>query len=165
MLIAKRVEVPASQLLHDLCAMSRNMYNAANWYDQLMTQRKWLLKYGGVYHTADSYTHEALMLLRAREYSLVDFALWPGTSARSLKTLWPALMRLNRAEMVPEVQVPVYFFSGRYDWNSPYPLVEAYFAQLHAPAGKELIWFEGAAHDIFFDQPAQVVEAMLRIKK
>jgi putative transposase len=32
MLIAKRVEVPASRLLHDLCALSRNLYNAANWY-------------------------------------------------------------------------------------------------------------------------------------
>ncbi len=139
-------------------------YNTANWYDQLMTQRKWLLKYGGVYHNADSYTHEALMLLRAREYSLVDFALWPGASARSLKTFWPALMPLDLAEMVPEVQVPVYLFSGRYDWNSPYPLVEAYFAQVRAPAGKELIWFEDAAHDVFFDQPTQVVEALLSLK-
>ena len=140
-------------------------YTTADWYDQLMTQRKWLLKYGGVYHTADSYAHEALMLLRAREYSLVDFTLWPGASARSLKTFWPALMPLDLAEMVPEVQVPVYLFSGRHDWNSPYPLVEDYFAQLRAPAGKDLIWFEDAAHDIFFDQPGQVVEALRRIKK
>ena len=139
-------------------------YNTADWYNQQMTQRKWLLKYGGVYHTADSYNHEALMLLRAPEYSLVDFALWPGASTRSLKTLWPALMQINLAEMVPEVQVPVYFFAGRYDWNTPHPLVETYFAQLRAPAGKGFIWFEDAAHDVFFDQPAQVVDALLRIK-
>ncbi|HNT76669.1 MAG TPA: alpha/beta hydrolase [Anaerolineae bacterium] len=139
-------------------------YNTANWYKQLMTQRKWLLKYGGVYHTADSYNHEALMLLRAPEYSLMDFALWPGASARSLKTFWPALMQINLAEMVPEMQVPVYFFAGRYDRNAPSPLVEAYFAQLRAPAGKELIWFEDAAHDVFFDQPARMVETLLRIK-
>ena len=130
-----------------------------------MTQRAWLLKYGGVYHTADSYSHEALMLLHAREYALVDFALWPGASTRSLKTLWPALMSLDLAALVPEVQVPVYFFAGRYDWNTPYPLVESYSAQLRAPSGKELIWFEDAAHDVFFDQPAQVVEALLRIKQ
>jgi pimeloyl-ACP methyl ester carboxylesterase len=140
-------------------------YNTAKWYDQLMTQRAWLLEYGGVYHTTGNYNHEALMLLRAREYSLVDFALWPGASARSLKTLWPALMSLDLAAMVPEVQIPVYFFAGRHDWNTPYPLVESYSAQLRAPPGKELIWFEDAAHDVFFDQPAQVVEALLRIKQ
>jgi len=140
-------------------------YTTADWYDQLMTQRAWLLKYGGVYHTADSYSHEALMLLRAREYALVDFALWPGASARSLKTLWPALTSLDLAALVPEVRVPVYFFAGRHDWNTPYRLVEDYFAQLYAPAGKELIWFEDAAHDVFFDRPAHVVEALLRIKQ
>ncbi len=140
-------------------------YNTADWYAQLMTQRTWLLKYGGVYRHADSYQHEALMLLRAPEYSLVDFALWPGASARSLKTFWPALMPLDLAEMVPEVQVPVYFISGRYDWNSPYPLVEAYFARLRAPAGKELLWIEDAAHDVFFDQPARVVETLARLKQ
>jgi proline iminopeptidase len=140
-------------------------YNTGDWYHQLMTQRAWLLKYDGVYRHTDSYNHEALMLLRAPEYSLVNFALWPGASARSLKTFWPALMQLDLAEMVPEVQVPVYFLSGRHDWNSPYPLVEVYFDELRAPAGKELIWFEDAAHDVFFDQPAQVVEALLRIRK
>ena len=140
-------------------------YNTGDWYKRLTIQRTWLLKYGGVYQTADNYNHEALMLLRAPEYSLVDFALWPGASARSLKTFWPALMRLDLAKMVPEVQVPAYFFSGCYDWNSPYPLVEAYYTQLRAPAGKELVWFEDAAHDVFFDQPGAIVETMLRIRK
>ena len=32
MLIAKRVEVAASGLLDDLCMLSRNLYNVANWY-------------------------------------------------------------------------------------------------------------------------------------
>jgi len=156
----ERQDVKAQQAL----AAIDPAYDAADWQSQLATQRQWLLKYGGVYHNADSYAHEALMLLRAREYSLVDFALWPGASARSLKTFWPALMSLNLAEMVPEVRVPGYFFCGRHDWNSPYPLVEAYFAQLRAPAGKQLIWFEDSAHDVFFDQPEQVVEALLNLQ-
>ncbi len=32
MMIAKRVQVPASRLLNDLCMLSRNLYNVANWY-------------------------------------------------------------------------------------------------------------------------------------
>ena len=32
MMLAKRVQVPASPLLDDLCALSRNLYNEANWY-------------------------------------------------------------------------------------------------------------------------------------
>ena len=32
MMVAKRVEVPASTLLDDMCMLSRNLYNVANWY-------------------------------------------------------------------------------------------------------------------------------------
>jgi len=32
MMVATRVEVPASRLLDDLCMLSRNLYNVANWY-------------------------------------------------------------------------------------------------------------------------------------
>jgi pimeloyl-ACP methyl ester carboxylesterase len=59
--------------------------------------------------------------------------------------------------------VPVYFFAGRYDYNTPTSLIESYFQQLDAPAGKRLIWFENSAHDLFFDEPDKVEAEMLAI--
>lgn len=43
-------------------------------------QRKYLLKYGGVYHNFPSYAHESKSLWRSREYSFLDFINWPLAS-------------------------------------------------------------------------------------
>ena len=138
-------------------------YTSPDWFTQLMTERQWLLRFGGVYHTTDSYMHEVWMLLRAPEYSLAEFALWPGSSSASLRTLYPSLMAINFSKTIPSVQVPIYFFVGRYDYNAPSMLTEAYFEHLAAPAGKHLIWFENSAHDLFFDEPEKVVAETLAI--
>ncbi len=138
-------------------------YQGEGWYAQLTTQRKWLLSFGGVYHTASNYNHEVQMLLRAPEYSLYQFALWPLASSRSLQALWPELMRVNFFERVPELHVPAFFFAGRYDYNTPAQLTERYFSQLVDPAGTELVWFENSAHDLFYDEPNKVVTEILKV--
>ena len=103
------------------------------------------------------------MLFNASEYSLVDFAFWPLGSSHSLKQVWPELMQLDFGETVPKVQVPVYFFVGRHDHNTPSALIVGYFDQLDAPAGKELTWFEESAHSIFFDEPEKLTQEVTRI--
>jgi len=138
-------------------------YTSGDWYDQLIMQRKWLLAFGGVYHTASSYNHEIWMMLKAPEYSFVDFGLWPLSSSKSLQTLYPELMPINFFESVRKVDVPVYFLVGRHDYNAPFELTEAYYEQLQAPQGKQLIWFEDSAHDLFFDQPEALVNALTNI--
>jgi pimeloyl-ACP methyl ester carboxylesterase len=139
-------------------------YQTPDWYSQLARERKWLLAFGGVYHTARGYTHEILMLLKAREYSLIDVAVWPFGSSRSLQKLWPEIMDLDFNLSCPQVDVPVYFMAGRYDYNAPSALTEAYFRRLRAPKGKQLIWFENSAHDIFYDEPEKLTEAILALK-
>jgi len=103
------------------------------------------------------------MILQAPEYSKVDFAFWPLSSSSSLKQMWPELMRINFFEEVPRLKCPVYFFAGRYDANSPWQLTRDYYEKLEAPSGKHLIWFENSAHDIFFDEPEQLTQAVLDI--
>jgi pimeloyl-ACP methyl ester carboxylesterase len=139
-------------------------YRSKDWYAQLMKQRKWLNKFGGTYHTTDNYSQEALMLLSAKEYSLLEFLLWPLGSQTSLRQLWPEVMRLNFSETIREINVPVYFFVGRYDYNTPYPITAAYFKVLKAPAGKKLVWFDNSAHHIFLDQPDQIAQEIIRVK-
>ena len=140
-------------------------YQSEDWYDQLMTERKWLTQYNGVYHSTNNYGHEAMMLLKAPEYSLIDFAAWPFSSAKSLRTIWPELMGVSMFDDVPQIDVPVYFLVGEYDQNAPAALTEEYYQFLEAPKGKEFISFEFAAHDIFYDQPKELVEQIIRIKE
>ncbi len=138
-------------------------YSSADWYSQLMDERKWLLQYGGVYHNAFSYTHEIWLMLKAHEYSLAEVGLWPGRSSASLKQLWPEVMGVNFFETVPSVDCPITFFVGRFDYNAPAQLTEAYYQELAAPAGKQLIWFENSAHDIFYDEPQRLEQEILAI--
>lgn len=138
-------------------------YTSLDWQAQLGIQRKWLLSFGGVYHTTDSFSHELWMLLKAPEYSLVEAGFWPLGSSRSLRQMWPDLMKINFFDEVLVVRCPTYFFVGRYDYNSPWQLTEAYYQKLDAPAGKHLVWFENSAHDIFFDEPEQLTREVLLI--
>lgn len=138
-------------------------YTFPDWQAQLGTERKWLLAFGGVYHTTNSFSHELGMLLTAPEYSLLEAGLWPLGSSQSLGQMWPELMKVNFFDEVPALGCPVYFFVGRYDYNSPWALTEAYYQKLDAPAGKHLIWFENSAHDIFFDEPEQLTREVLAV--
>ncbi len=140
------------------------MYKTKDWYAQLMVERKWLLAFGGVYHTTTTQNHEIGMLLNAQEYSFIDFAFWPLGSSMSLQKLWSDLMRVNVFESVPRLNVPVYFLVGRHDYNAPFELTQAYYERLEAPQGKQIIWFEDSAHDIFFDQPNELVNELVHIK-
>jgi pimeloyl-ACP methyl ester carboxylesterase len=139
-------------------------YSTQDWYAQLMRERKWLLAFGGVHHATTNQNHEIGMLLKAQEYSLVDFAFWPFGSSTSLRTLWPELMRVNVMESVPRLDVPVYFLVGRHDYNSPSELIKTYYERLEAPQGKQIIWFENSAHDIFFDEPEALMNTLVEIK-
>lgn len=138
-------------------------YRGEDWVHQVTTERNWLLRFGGVYHTTDNYNHEIWMLLRAPEYSLFDIGPWLLGSRRSLRQLWTEVMNVDFFSTIPQLNVPVYFFAGRFDYNVPSALAERYYQGLIDPPGKHLVWFENSAHDIFFDEPDRLVAEMLAI--
>jgi len=72
-------------------------------------------------------------------------------------------MTLDFFQSISAVEIPVYFFAGRFDYNDPAHLTEQYFQHLDAPAGKYLVWFENSAHDLFFDEPQKLVQETLAI--
>jgi pimeloyl-ACP methyl ester carboxylesterase len=141
------------------------LYRGPSAQAELAKERSWLLKFGGVYRHADSYGHEVRMLFQAPEYSLLDSTWWPVGSSLSLGTLWPEVMEVHFKESAPAVDVPAYFLAGRYDYNTPAELVWEYYQALVAPKGKQFVWFEDSAHDIFFDQPQELVKELVKIKE
>jgi proline iminopeptidase len=84
----------------------------------------------------------------------------------SLDAMNDELLALDLSRSVPSVQVPVFFFLGRYDRHAEAALAAAYFEALRAPV-KKLIWFENSAHNIPFEEPdrfdAEVVGALQSI--
>jgi pimeloyl-ACP methyl ester carboxylesterase len=59
--------------------------------------------------------------------------------------------------------VPVYFFAGRYDYNTPWELVQEYYDRLDAPKGKHLVWFENSAHSPNLEEPEKFVEETVKV--
>jgi pimeloyl-ACP methyl ester carboxylesterase len=64
---------------------------------------------------------------------------------------------------IERFEVPIFFFLGRYDYNTPSALATDYLERLEAPL-KEVVWFEHAAHFPFLAEPERFHEEMARVK-
>jgi len=62
---------------------------------------------------------------------------------------------------VPELEIPVYFFSGKYDLTVNRDLSEAYLRQLQAPV-KGFYTFRKSAHSPVFEEPEKVNEILVK---
>jgi pimeloyl-ACP methyl ester carboxylesterase len=56
---------------------------------------------------------------------------------------------------VTELAVPVYFFSGIYDYTVNYTLAKEYFETIQAPV-KGFYTFEQSAHSPIFEEPEKM---------
>lgn len=128
-------------------------------YKDLSIQRRILAKYGGVFHKM-SYFKMAKIGMASPEYTFGDFIRFLRGLLRSSKLMWSEMLDVNFFEEVPEVKIPVYFFTGRYDYNVPFELVEKYCKLLIAPK-KEIIWFEESAHSPNFEEPKKFTEVLI----
>jgi pimeloyl-ACP methyl ester carboxylesterase len=97
--------------------------------------------------------------LQSREYSLGEkIALWRG-KLFSGKRLWNTQLATDLTTTITQLQIPVYFLHGVFDYTVSYPLAKAYFKQLGAPL-KGFYSFEQSAHSPLFEEPQKVGEIM-----
>ena len=93
-------------------------------------------------------------ILAAPESSILDLPDFMRGFRFSLDTLWPEAFGLDLIELVPELQMPAFFFLGRNDHWVPVEASVAYIEALNAPS-KRLVWFEHSGHEPFVDEPAK----------
>jgi pimeloyl-ACP methyl ester carboxylesterase len=62
---------------------------------------------------------------------------------------------------VPELQLPVYFISGKYDMTVNYDLSREYLKKLGAPV-KGFYTFDSSAHSPMFEEPDRFLEIMVK---
>jgi pimeloyl-ACP methyl ester carboxylesterase len=90
-----------------------------------------------------------------REYTVGEkIALWRG-KFRADRILWDKMIAVNLPEELPEADLPVYFFHGKYDYTVSYPLAKAYLDGLRAPI-KGFYTFEHSAHSPMFEEPKRM---------
>lgn len=93
------------------------------------------------------------------EYTLTEkINLWKGKIySRNHTNLWKELNNTDISEKIAKLNIPVYFFSGKYDYTVCYKLSEKYLGRLDAPI-KGFYIFEKSAHSPIFEEPEKIAD-------
>ena len=81
--------------------------------------------------------------------------LWKGKSQSGVSSMWNEMISTNLANKIRELEIPVYFFEGVYDYTCSFSEAEAYFRELSAPI-KGFYIFTQSAHSPVFEEPQKV---------
>lgn len=94
--------------------------------------------------------------LQCREYTLIEKVnMWRGKSRAGISILWNTMLATDLSNQVTELDLPVYFFEGVYDYTCSYTEAKSYFEKLKAPI-KGFYTFERSAHSPLFEEPEKM---------
>ncbi|MFP8876640.1 MAG: alpha/beta hydrolase [Myxococcota bacterium] len=127
---------------------------------EVMIQRSWLGYYRGDSLSGDAIERSARAVFLSPEYDISTKLSFYGCAINSLDHTWDNLQDIDFFLDIPRLDVPVYFFMGRHDYNTPFSLVERYFEILEAPY-KEIVWFEESAHMPNLEEPERFQDAII----
>ena len=99
--------------------------------------------------------------LTFRGYTLLEKVnMWRGKSQSGVSLLWNTMLATDLSKQLPELDLPVYFFEGIYDYTCSYTEAKSYFVKLKAPL-KGFYTFEQSAHSPLFEEPESFIEIMV----
>ena len=124
-------------------------------------REKWLFKYGGEIHYAHTWWPLLWSGLRSPEYTFQDMANVKRGVNFTAHNLRYDVIDGSILESMSALQVPVYFFSGRFDYTDPTSCTMRLFERISAPV-KRFVWFDRSAHFVFLEEPSRFAAAMRR---
>jgi pimeloyl-ACP methyl ester carboxylesterase len=86
--------------------------------------------------------------------------IWRGKSF-SGGLLWNEFINTDLSAKIHQLDLPVYFFSGLYDYTANQDHARAFFKQITAPV-KGLYTFQNAAHSPVFEEPQHARDILLQ---
>ena len=128
--------------------------------EALMLQRNWLGYYRGDFLEGGGFAKFVRGVVLSPEYDVDKKLSFYSCAMNSLDQAWGDLEDINFIETVRRVEVPVFVFAGRHDYNTPFELVEILYEGLSAPH-KELVWFENSAHSPNLEEPGRYQEVLI----
>jgi pimeloyl-ACP methyl ester carboxylesterase len=134
----------------------------------LVVKNRWLSEFGGEYNLKNkdlSQKYEEYLIQgQGLEYSRADAKKWMQGHELSVKTVGveAAKSGYNLFRDLPEIRIPLFFFTGRYDYQTPGSLAEEYYKFVKAPK-KGFIWFEESAHFLIFEEPDKLTRELIQI--
>jgi pimeloyl-ACP methyl ester carboxylesterase len=121
-----------------------------------------LFKYGGELFGHTNIFPIILTGLFAPEYTFADaYNLKKGIDMVNHKMEYDVISG-SIADNINSADIPICFFLGRYDYNTPSVLAEEYLGVLKSPF-KKLVWFEQSGHFPFFEEPEKFASEMSKV--
>ncbi|QNK39280.1 alpha/beta fold hydrolase [Caproicibacter fermentans] len=109
----------------------------------------------GVMRSMASMFDFVAIVLRYKGYTLSEKIKFAKGSSFSLKYLCDCMIKTDLTEQVPCLQVPVYIFQGRHDYQASYVVAKDFATALKAPI-KGFYTFENSAHSPCFEEPEKM---------
>jgi pimeloyl-ACP methyl ester carboxylesterase len=130
-------------------------------FQSLGTQRMFLMQYGG---SSRNISFNDLEKFRSASphYTEDDNKNFMRAFMFTQNLMWDEMIEVDFFTDVLEVKVPVYFFTGRFDYQVPFEVLERYFELLKAPH-KEMVWFEDSAHFVTLDEPEVYQDRLINL--
>jgi pimeloyl-ACP methyl ester carboxylesterase len=125
-------------------------------------REQWLFEYGGEIHSATSWWPLLWNGLRAPEYTFQDMLNIKRRVDFTAHNLRFDVISGSILDNVFALQVPVYFFCGRFDYTDPTSCTVKLFDKISAPV-KKLVWFNHSAHFVFLEEPSRFTAEMRRV--
>lgn len=118
-----------------------------------------MMKLGiGIMHRSRSILDPVKTVLRFKGYTLREKMQFPLGDKLSLSCLWDSVMQSDFFKQIPRLEVPLYIFQGKYDYQVSYVVAKRFARAVDAPL-KGFYTFEYSAHSPCFEEP----EKMCRI--
>lgn len=114
----------------------------------MMIQRQWVTEFGGA---AVGKTNKDLIdffvmpLIKFEEYKIKHKMNYFKGIVFTQTAMWDQMFNNQLVDKVTQVEVPVYVFQGKHDYQTLHSLAKIYIDSLKAPY-KEFITFENSAH-------------------
>ena len=70
---------------------------------------------------------------------------------------------VNFTKEIDSIEVPIYFFEGKYDMITPPIQVERFYQNLVAERGKKLIIFKNSAHFPMLEEKEKYEELLINV--
>ncbi len=124
----------------------------------------YLFKYGGELKHHKSFMPFVWAGLKSPEYTWKEvFKVAKGSSFASAKMKYNVIEGSILENSLFSFELPVFYFTGKQDYTTPFALIEDYFEKVEAPH-KEMVWFQESSHFPFFEEPMAFHNAMLDVK-
>ena len=115
---------------------------------------------GTTRHMSSIITGIFIPSLLCNDYTFVEkINLWRAKAQSGVHPLWGAILSDDLTQSITEVNTPVYFCHGIYDYTVSYKLAKEYFESLKAPL-KRFYSFENSAHSPIFEEPERMKQIM-----